>query len=221
MADIRTLQDSMAVSADHGDNSQEMQRLKYEVSQYEDVIPIYRARIKDMEDANQRLLEEKQEFIRNIKHLRDRLNKAERLVFSMGTPEFIKKRGTSREHERKEEGSEQTSSSDDEGDEDDDVDKNEDSHKNSFSSSSSDDEHDGTESQQVADQNMGAAIDLSVSHTEPSVADKGTKASLPANKPSFKEALGSSKGHLSRDVAMDGSAGNRPCTSEAGHPLLS
>ncbi len=60
MTDIRALQDSITVSADHSfsGNSQEMQRLKFEVSQYANVIPIYRARIKDTGDANQKLLEE-------------------------------------------------------------------------------------------------------------------------------------------------------------------
>jgi hypothetical protein len=95
MADIKALKESIAVPADHGSNSREMQQMKFEVAQYESVIPIYLARIKDTEGSNQKLHEEKLESARHIENMRDRLNKAERLVFSMGTPESIRKRGTS------------------------------------------------------------------------------------------------------------------------------
>ncbi len=79
MADIKALKESMAVPTDHGSNSREMQRLKYEVAQYESVIPIYLAKIKDAEDSNQKLLDEKRESTRDIGHLRNRLNRAESL----------------------------------------------------------------------------------------------------------------------------------------------
>ncbi len=58
MVDIKALKESITVPADHTANSWEMQQLKFEVAQYESVIPIYLARIKDTEDSNQKLLEE-------------------------------------------------------------------------------------------------------------------------------------------------------------------
>jgi hypothetical protein len=91
MADIKAFKESIAVPADHGFSSREMQRLKFEVAQYESVIPIYLAKIKDAEDSNQKLLDEKRESTKDIGHLRNRLNRAENLVFSMGTPESIRK----------------------------------------------------------------------------------------------------------------------------------
>jgi hypothetical protein len=100
MADIKALKESMTVPTDHGSNSREMQRLKFEVAQYESVIPIYLARIKDTEDSNQKLLQENRESTRDIGHLRNRLNRAESLVCTMGTPESIRKRGTSNGQER-------------------------------------------------------------------------------------------------------------------------
>jgi hypothetical protein len=104
MADIKALKESIAEHADHGFISREMQQLKFEVAQYESVIPIYLAKIKDAEESNQKLLDEKRESTRDIGHLRDRLNRAESLVFSMGTPESIRKRGTSNRQERRKEG---------------------------------------------------------------------------------------------------------------------
>jgi hypothetical protein len=199
MADINALKESITVPADHCANSRETQRLKFEVTQYESVIPFYLARIEDSEDSNQRLLEEKRESTREIGHLRDRLNKAERLVFSMGTPESIRKRDTSGAQERKEE---EATSSDDDGD----VDGAEQGHSSS-SSTSSEDEHIGTKTQQSAEQNKSAPIDLSVSPTEPAGSNKGTSFPLPATRPSFKEALVSSQDQSSQDVTMDGSSG--------------
>jgi hypothetical protein len=171
MTDIRALKESMAVSADHNVNSREMQQLRFEVAQYESVIPVYRARIKDTKDANQKLLDEMHEFARNIEHLKDRLNKAECLVFSMGTPESVRKIGTSGRQEHEEEGSVGSSSSED--DEDDDGSQQEQSFP---SSPSSENENGGAaEPQQSADLNMEAYIDLSILLTEPAMADKGTR----------------------------------------------
>jgi hypothetical protein len=139
--------------------------------------------------------------------LKARLNKAESLVFRLGTPEFIKKRGTSRRPTKEqEEGSDRTSSSEDGEDEDSSEDEDDDEQERS-SSSSSEDERGGAESQQSADQNMEASIDLGISPTEPAEANQRTGTLLPATRPSFSEALDSSQGHLSRDVTMDGSTG--------------
>jgi hypothetical protein len=112
MTDIRALRDSLASSADHEGGSREMQRLQFDVHRYENVIPLYLARIKDAEKANQRLLREQRESAASIEHLKDRLNRAERLVCSMGTPKYIKRKGAFREQMDNEKGSEGTSSSD-------------------------------------------------------------------------------------------------------------
>jgi hypothetical protein len=129
MTDIRALKDSITSSAEHNNNSREMQQLMFEVAQYENVLPIYRARIKDTEYLNKKLCEEKQEFTRNIEQLKGRLNKAESLVFSLGTPEAFRRRKTSNEQADNEEGTEQDSSSSDDDSE-------------QSSSSSDDDDHD-------------------------------------------------------------------------------
>jgi hypothetical protein len=163
------------------------------------VIPIYLARIKDTEDSNQKLLKKKRESTRHIEHLRDKLNEAERLVFSMGIPESIRKGGTSSRQERREE---EAPSSDDDEDGDDAK-----QGRSSSSSSSSEDEHEGTESQQSADQNKKSQIDFSTSPTEPAETNKGRSAPLPAARPSFREVLVSSQEKSSQDVTMDGSTG--------------
>jgi hypothetical protein len=154
-------------------------------SAYESVIPIYLAKIKDAEDSNQKLLDEKREVTRDIGHLRNRLNRAESLVFSMGTPESIRKRGTSTGQERRREGSHTP---------DDDLERNGDEQgRSSSSSTSSEDERIGAGTQRGAEQDTSVPIDLSVSPTEPTGNDKGTDLPLPAAKPSFKEALVSSQ----------------------------
>jgi murein L,D-transpeptidase YcbB/YkuD len=53
MTDIRALRDSLACSTDHEGGSRDMQRLQFDVHRYENVIPVYLARIKDAEKANQ------------------------------------------------------------------------------------------------------------------------------------------------------------------------
>jgi hypothetical protein len=141
MADIKALKESIAVPTDHGSNSREMQRLKFEVAQYESVISIYLAKIKDAEDSNQKLLDEKRESTRDIGHLRNRLNGAESLVFSMGTPESIRKRGTSNGQERRSRERAHTPN--------DDLERNGDEQgRSSSSSTSSEDEHIGAGTQQ-------------------------------------------------------------------------
>ncbi len=193
--DIRALKESITVSAEHNVNSREMQQLRFELAQYESVIPIYRSRIKYAEDLKKKLFEEKQEFTRNIEHLKSRLNKAESLVLSMGTPEAIRSRGTSRRQADKKEVSEQSSSSE----EDDDQDQS--------SSSSSEDDHDEDGAQERAAQNTEMSIDFSISPTDSGETNKETGAPLPATRPSFREVLDSSRERPSRDVTMDGPTG--------------
>jgi hypothetical protein len=93
MADIRTLKDAMASSSELDQNSQEMKRLRFQVTQYEGILPVYQSRLKDTEELNKKLDEEKSEQAKNIERLKQKLDKAESLVFSMGTPEAIRQRG--------------------------------------------------------------------------------------------------------------------------------
>jgi hypothetical protein len=196
MTEIRALKDSMTSSAEYNTNSQEMQQLRFQVAQYENVLPVYQSRIKDTEaeDLNKRLWKEKHEFTRSIENLKDRLNKAELLVFNMGTPEAIRRRGTSRRQADKEERTEQSSSS------------SSDDEQEQSSSFSSEDDHGGAGSQQRAEQNAEIFIDLSVSPTDPVETIEGAVAA-PAVKLSFREVLDSSSKHASSDVTMDGSTG--------------
>ncbi len=118
-----------------------MQQLRFQVAQYESVLPI-----KDTEELNNTLRDEKREFTRSIEQLKNRLNRAEALVSSMGTLENIKKRGTSRRQEHKEKVSDQSSSSDGGEDEDSGEDEDGDEQERSSASSSSEDEHGGADS---------------------------------------------------------------------------
>jgi hypothetical protein len=70
-----------------------MKRLKFQVTQYESILPVYQSRLKDTKELNKRLDSEKEELTKNIERLRQKLDKAESLVFSMGTPEAIRQRG--------------------------------------------------------------------------------------------------------------------------------
>ena len=52
MAEIRTLKNSLASSAEMDQNSQEVQRLRFQVAQYEGIVPVYQSRLKDTEEQN-------------------------------------------------------------------------------------------------------------------------------------------------------------------------
>ena len=94
MADILALKNSINFySADHDKNNDEMQQLKYQVAQYESILPVYQSRLEDTEELNQRLGHEKTELAKNIRHLKEKLDRAQSLVFSMGTSEAIRQRG--------------------------------------------------------------------------------------------------------------------------------
>jgi hypothetical protein len=61
------------------------------VKQYEQMLPVYTARIKDAaEDMNKRLNEEKLEQAKSMEIMRERLNRAENLIFRFGTPEAVR-----------------------------------------------------------------------------------------------------------------------------------
>ncbi len=70
MADIKTLKDSMASSSELDQNSQEVQRLRFQVAQYEGILPLYQSRLKDTEDQNKRLDGERTELTKNIERLK-------------------------------------------------------------------------------------------------------------------------------------------------------
>ncbi len=92
MTDIRTLKNSMASASELDQSSQEMKRLRFQVTQYDSILPVYQSRLKDTEDLNRKLDDEKTELNKNIERLKQKLDKAESLVFSMGTPEAIRQR---------------------------------------------------------------------------------------------------------------------------------
>jgi hypothetical protein len=141
MADILAIRNTMLALSEHDQNSQEMQRLRFQVAQYEGILPVYQSRLKDTEELNKKLGNERAELSKNIERLKEKLDKAESLVFSMGTPEAIRQRGpvmgTSAEL-----------------------------FPRLFSSSSQDD-HNKVGAPEGAAQNSVEPVDLSVSPTEP------------------------------------------------------
>jgi hypothetical protein len=66
MSDIRTLKNSMVSASEFDQDSQEMKRLRFQVTQYESILPVYQSRFKDTEDLNRRLDDEKAELNKNI-----------------------------------------------------------------------------------------------------------------------------------------------------------
>ncbi len=55
MKDIRELNASMVVSAEHGSVSSEMQRLRFQVERYEQILPLIQAQFNDTQEKNKRL----------------------------------------------------------------------------------------------------------------------------------------------------------------------
>jgi chromosome segregation ATPase len=112
MADILALKDSItSFSDEHDKNNQEMQQVKFQVAQYEGILPVYQSRLKDTEELNKRLGNEKTELTKNIDHLKEKLDRTESLDFSMGTPEAIRQRRPTRHLSAGEANMEQASSS--------------------------------------------------------------------------------------------------------------
>ncbi len=94
MAEIVALRNFMIASSERGHNSQEMQRLKFQVSQYEGILPVYQSRLKDTEELNKKLVDDRTDLSKDIEWLKEKLDRAESLVFSLGTPEAIRQRVT-------------------------------------------------------------------------------------------------------------------------------
>jgi hypothetical protein len=49
MADIQAIRNTMLSSSEHNRSSQEMQRLRFQVAQYEGILPVYQSRLKNTE----------------------------------------------------------------------------------------------------------------------------------------------------------------------------
>ena len=117
MTDIRALNDSMVASAEHSTNSAEMQRLRFQVERYEQILPVYEAQISDTRERNKKLWADLLGERGYIDQLKIRLDKAEALVISLGTANPGKRSRTD-EQEHKDDGSDHGSSSSDDEDED-------------------------------------------------------------------------------------------------------
>ena len=101
MKDIREINASMVVSAEHGSVSGEMQRLRFQVERHEQILPLFQAQLKDTQDRNTRLWVELLEERAYIKKLKVRLEISEALAIKLGTADLGGKIGTAAEQEHK------------------------------------------------------------------------------------------------------------------------
>jgi hypothetical protein len=170
----------MASSSELHRNSQEMQRLKFQVAQYEGILPVYQSRLKDTEELNRKLDDERTELAKNIERIKQKLDRAESLVFSMGTPEAIRQRGPV-------------------------MGSSADLFPRLFPSSSRDDQN-KVGAPESAVQNSGEPVDLSVSPTDPGDAVMETS-TAPAINLSFKEIISSVQKQNKATKNIEGSAG--------------
>jgi hypothetical protein len=170
----------MASSSELDQNSQEMKRLRFQVIQYEGILPVYQSHLKETEDLNKKLDDEKAELAKNIERLKQKLGKAESLVFSMGTPEAIRQRGPVM-------GSSAVFFP-------------------RLFPSSSQDVHNKVGTPESAVQNSGEPVDLSVSPTEPGDTVMETSAA-PVIKLSFKEIISSVQKQNRATKNIEGMAG--------------
>ncbi len=178
MADIRTLKDSMTSSSELDQNSQEMQRLRFQVAQYEGILLVHQSRLKDTEELNKKLDDERTELAKNIERLKQKLDRVSR--FSMGTPEAIRQRGPV-------------------------MGASAELFPKLFSSSSQDD-HNKVGAPEGAAQSSVDPVDVSVSPTEPgyTVMEIST---TPVIKLSFKEIISSVQKQNKATKNIEGSAG--------------
>jgi hypothetical protein len=91
LREINELKEAMVSATKEKDSTKDIQILRHQVEQYEQMLPIYTARFQDAEAMNKRLNEEKLEQAKNIENLRNRLIKAENLVFKFGKSEIPKR----------------------------------------------------------------------------------------------------------------------------------
>jgi hypothetical protein len=54
-----------------------MQQLKQQVAQYEGILSVYQSRLKDTEEWKKRLGDERHELVKNMEHLKEKLDRAE------------------------------------------------------------------------------------------------------------------------------------------------
>ncbi len=151
--------------------------MRFQVAQYEGIVPVYQSRLKDTEEQNKRLDEERAHLTKNIEQ---KLNKAEALVFSMGTPEAIRQRGPvigSSAH----------------------------LFPRLFPPSSHDDQN-NVGAHDVIGRNLVEPVDLSISPTEPEDAIMETR-TAPVIKLTFKEIISSGQKQVKAEKNMEGSAG--------------
>ncbi len=90
--EFKLFKDSVISSAEQNLGINEVQQLRFQVEQYENVLPVYASKLKDFEEQNKRLIEEKLGLSRDIEQMKERLSNAEAVVFSLGTPETIRQR---------------------------------------------------------------------------------------------------------------------------------
>jgi hypothetical protein len=90
--EFKLFKDSVISSTEQNLGINEVQQLRFQVEQYERVFPIYVSKLKDFEDQNKRLVDEKQALCKDIEQMKERLSNAEAVVFSFGTPEAIRQR---------------------------------------------------------------------------------------------------------------------------------
>ncbi len=141
MSDIRSLNESIVASAEHSTNSSEMQRLRVQVEQYDQIFPICQAQVEDLEQLNKKLRADLLEEKHRNERMKIRMDKAEALAIKLGTSKA------------KDDRSDHGSSSGDDEDENSGEDEDE-QEQSVHSSSSSDDGQGGAGTLQGADQNI-------------------------------------------------------------------
>jgi hypothetical protein len=195
-ADVLAIRNTTLASSEHNQNSQETQRLRFQVAQYEGILPVYQSRLKDTEELSKKLDKERAELSKNIERLKEKLDKAESLIFSMGTPEAIRQRGpvmgTSAELFLR------------------------------LFPSSSQDDHNKVGAPESTVQNSGEPVELSVSPTEPGDTVMETSAA-PAIKLSFKEIISSvqKQNKSTKNIEGLGGTSEQPPATKVDHPLYS
>ncbi len=137
------------------------------MERYDQIFPTRQAQVKDLEQMNRKLRADLLEEKYRNERMKARLDKAESLAISLGTPKPGKKRRAADSLERDENGSKGTPSTDNGEEESDGEDESDDASEQSSPSSPSEDESGEKEHQQQPDQAMESAIDLSASPTEP------------------------------------------------------
>jgi hypothetical protein len=90
--EFKRFKDSVISSAEQNLGINEVQQLRFQVEQYENVLPVYASKLKDFEEQNKRLIEEKLGLSKDIEQMKERLSNAKAVVFSLGTPEAIRQR---------------------------------------------------------------------------------------------------------------------------------